>query len=177
VAPAFRDAATELGQLLGGHGIHVIYGGGRVGLMGLTADAALAAGGTVTGVIPRFLAEYEVEHPDLTELIVVETMHERKRAMMDRADAFIVLPGGLGTLEEAFEVLTWKQLGLHDRPILLVNVAGYWDRLVALIQQMMETGFIRPEHRGLYQVVDTAPEVLAALAGGKPRDPAASDFI
>jgi uncharacterized protein (TIGR00730 family) len=163
VAQIYKDAATSLGHLLGERGIRVIYGGGRVGLMGLVADAALAKGGEVIGVIPRHIAEFEVAHRTLTALHVVETMHQRKSMMADLSQAFIVLPGGLGTLDEAFEILTWKQLGLHNHPVLIVNIGGYWNPLIALIRHAAEQGFVRPQHAGLFQEVAGIEEILPAL--------------
>jgi hypothetical protein len=164
VAEPYRHAASEVGRLLGERGIRVIYGGGRVGLMGLVADAALAAGGEVTGIIPRHIEELEVAHQTLSELIVVETMHERKRMMVDRAQGFVVLPGGLGTLDETFEILTWKQLSLHHHPVVILNVDGYWDPLIALVRHAAAEGFVRPQHAHLFRVVASVEEVLPALA-------------
>jgi uncharacterized protein (TIGR00730 family) len=163
VALAYRRAAAELGGILARNGVRVIYGGGRVGLMGLVADSALAAGGAVTGVIPRHIQEMEVAHQALTELIVVETMHERKWIMAERSEAFVILPGGLGTLDETFEILTWKQLGLHDRPIVLLNLDGYWEPLLALIRHGAREGFIRPEHAGLFREVTEVADVMPTL--------------
>jgi uncharacterized protein (TIGR00730 family) len=164
VPQIYKDAATSLGHLLGERSIRVIYGGGRVGLMGLVADAALATGGEVIGVIPRHIAEFEVAHRNLTALHIVETMHQRKRMMADLSQAFIVLPGGLGTLDEAFEILTWKQLGLHNHPVLIVNIGGYWDPLIALIRHAAEQGFVRPQHARLFQEVAGIEDILPALA-------------
>jgi len=166
VAQAYRDDAVALGRLLGERGIRLIYGGGRVGLMGLAADAALAAGGEVVGIIPRHIEEMEIAHQTLTELHVVSTMHERKRMMVDRAEAFVVLPGGLGTLDETFEILTWKQLQLHDRPVIILNSQGYWEPLLALIRHAASAGFIRPRHATLFQQVSRVEEILPALAAG-----------
>lgn len=163
VPQLYKDSAARLGQALAEAGIGLVYGGGRVGLMGILADAALAAGGHVTGVIPEHIREQEVDHQGLDELIVVDSMHTRKRIMAERSRGFIVLPGGLGTLDETFEILTWKQLSLHDRPVLLVNIAGYWDPLVALIDAQAETGFVRPQHRRLFQLVDTVEAAIARL--------------
>src|ERR1700687_244226 len=132
VNEAYRAAATRLGMVLARAGIELIYGGGRVGLMGLVADAALAEGGRVTGIIPMHLHDREVGHTGLTELVVVDNMHNRKRRMFELADAFAVLPGGLGTLDETLEIITWKQLGLHDKPVVIVDVAGYWTPLIEL---------------------------------------------
>ncbi len=163
VAQSFRDAATALGRLLAENGIALIYGGGRAGLMGRVADAALSAGGTVVGVITRHLEQLELAHENLSELIVVETMHQRKQVMMERSDAFIVLPGGLGTLEEMFEILSWKQLGLHDRPIILINSEGYWNPVQVLIGHAFSSGFAEPRHASLLRSVAAVSEILAAL--------------
>ncbi len=154
----------QLGREAGERGIEVIYGGGRVGLMGLVADAALAAGGKVTGIIPSHILEWEVAHQTLTELIVVENMHQRKMMMFERSDAFVILPGGLGTLDEAFEILTWKQLGLHGKPIIIANIGGYWDGLLALVRHGVDEGFIRPRHARLFIEVGDIGGVLSALS-------------
>ena len=159
----YREAASELGARLARAGIGLVYGGGRVGLMGLMADAALAAGGEVVGIIPSRLRDAELAHPGATELVVVESMHERKRLMAEKADAFAILPGGIGTLDEMFEAVTWKQLGLHDKPILLVDVAGYWTHLRALIDDIIEKGFARPHTRELLRVVPTVTALMSAL--------------
>ena len=159
----YRAAATELGALLAGAGIELVFGGGRVGLMGLLADAALAAGGRVIGVIPAHLHDREVGHTGLSELIVVASMHERKRRMFEIADGFLVLPGGLGTLDEAIEMVTWRQLGLHDKPIVIVDVAGYWAPLRALLDHVIAHGFAPPQSRSLFQWVAKVAEVLPLL--------------
>ena len=159
----YKAAAAELGTLLAARGIGVVYGGGRVGLMGIVADSALAAGGTVIGIIPEHLQRLEVEHTTLTELVVVDSMHTRKRLMVDRSDGFVILPGGLGTLDETFEILTWKQLRLHQKPVVLLNVGGYWDRFLAMIDDIIDAGFAQPEHRDLFVVVDTVADVVPAL--------------
>ena len=164
VAQSYKDAAVHLGRVAGERGIEIIYGGGRVGLMGLVADSAIAAGGKVTGIIPWHILELEVAHQTLTELIVVENMHQRKMMMFDRSDAFVILPGGLGTLDEAFEILTWKQLGLHRKPIVVANIDGYWDGLLALVDHGVDEGFIRPRHARLFAVVDTVSAILPTLA-------------
>ena len=161
---SYRSAAEAVGRLLGERRIRVVYGGGRVGLMGLVADAALAAGGEVIGVIPRHIEEMEVAHQTLTDLIVVETMHERKRMMADLAQGFVVLPGGLGTLDETFEILTWKQLSLHHHPIVILNTDGYWDPLLALVKHAAAEGFIRPQHTELFRTVAEVGEILPALS-------------
>jgi uncharacterized protein (TIGR00730 family) len=161
--PAFRSAAADLGRLLAEAGIGVAYGGGHVGLMGVVADAALAAGGEVIGVIPRRLADREVAHTELTELRVVETMHERKALMNDLADAFVVLPGGLGTLEEIFEILTWEVLGYHAKPSVFVDVNGFWTGLFATLDEMAASGFISAEVVASIRRVSTPTEALAVL--------------
>lgn len=168
VDPAFRTAATALGNLIADAGMDLVYGGGRVGLMGLVADGVMANGGRVIGIIPEFLDKYEVGHTGLSELIVVDTMHTRKKLMMDRADAFLVLPGGFGTLEELFEVLTWKQLRLHDKPILLLDLPGtdgrgFWEPLVTLLNHLIAEKFAKPEMAALWQTVTRLDQVLPAL--------------
>ena len=161
--PAFGRAAEALGRGLAERGIRIVYGGGGAGLMGRLARAALARGGDVTGVIPRFLMEREQRPPALSELVQVADMHARKRAMFERADAFVVLPGGLGTLEEALEVITWRQLGLHDKPIVLLSVAGCWSGFVAMAGGIIRHGFADPEAAELFSVVETVEDALAAL--------------
>jgi uncharacterized protein (TIGR00730 family) len=166
--PLYRRVATHLGELLGAAGVVLIYGGGHVGLMGAVADAAMAAGGVVIGVIPARLLEREVGHRAITELITTLDMFERKRQMIDRADAFVVLPGGLGTLDELLEVVTLRQLGYHDKPVVLVNLGGYWDPLIALVDQVVRHKFALPGARTLYRVVDTVEQVLPALGIAPP---------
>ena len=164
VAQSYKDAAVHLGREAGERGVEIIYGGGRVGLMGLVADAAIAAGGRVTGIIPGHILELEVAHQTLTELIVVENMHQRKMMMFERSDAFVILPGGLGTLDEAFEILTWKQLGLHSKPIIVANIDGYWDGLLALVRHGVDEGFIRERHARLFTEVGDVAGILSALS-------------
>jgi uncharacterized protein (TIGR00730 family) len=159
----YREAATELGACLAAAGIGLVYGGGRVGLMGLLADAALAGGGEVIGIIPSRLRDAELAHSGVTELVVVGSMHERKRLMAEKSDAFAVLPGGIGTLDEMVEILSWKQLGLHDKPILLADIGGYWVPLRALLDDIVTKGFARPEARDLLRVVSTVAALMAAL--------------
>ena len=168
VDPRYRDAAARLGRVLAEARVTLVYGGGRVGLMGLLADACLQAGGTVIGVIPDFLRRAEVGHGAVTELVVVDTMHERKRAMFERSDGFVILPGGLGTLEETFEMLTWKQLGLHDKPIVVVDIAGFWQPLKALIEHVIGENFARPEARRLLSVVGDIDQVLPTIERAAP---------
>ena len=140
--PAFADTAAQVGQWIGERGGQLVYGGGRAGLMGVVADATLAAGGRVVGVIPRTLVEREHAHRGCTELHVVETMHERKRIMAERADAFVALPGGIGTFEELFETWTWRQLGYHDKPIGVLNQDGYYDPMLRFIDHSVGSGFM-----------------------------------
>ena len=154
--PHYGEAAAELGRALAGRGIELVYGGGSTGLMGILADAVLAAGGRVTGIIPHAVVQREVEHRALSELRVVETMHERKQQMAELASAFIALPGGYGTLEEFCEVLTWLQLGLHRKACALLNVAGFYDPLLAFFDHALAEGFLKPAHRGLV-LADTNP--------------------
>lgn len=163
-APAFATAARALGQGIAQAGIRLVYGGGRVGLMGEVADAAVQAGGTVVGVIPDFLRRREVAHDDISELIVTTDMHTRKRRMFELSDAFISFAGGLGTLDETFEILTWRQLGLHDKPVLVCDVGGAAAPLLATIEGAVAMGFARPEIRRLYETCDGVPAALAWLA-------------
>lgn len=158
----YRDAAARLGTLIGQSACELIYGGGRIGLMGILADAALAAGARVTGVIPIGLHDREVGHDGISEMVVVRDMQERKRRMFELSDAVAVLPGGLGTLDEAFEAITLSQLGLWVKPIVLVNVDGFWAPLLALIDQVVAKGFARPDARRLYHVVGSVEDVLPA---------------
>ncbi|HUK08629.1 MAG TPA: TIGR00730 family Rossman fold protein [Stellaceae bacterium] len=178
VAEIYRSAATRTGMLLARAGIEVIYGGGRIGLMGLVADAALSAGGRVTGIIPGFLHDRELGHTGISELIVAESMHERKQRMFELADAFVILPGGLGTLDEAFECITWRQLGLHDRPIVLVDIGGYWQPLMRLIDRVVETGFAPRATHDFFKLVLTPEEMLAAIsAAPEPTMPHTADRV
>ena len=162
--PRHREAAVTLGRALAKARIRLIYGGGRVGLMGVLADACLEAGGSVTGVIPTFLACRELEHEGLTELIETATMHARKAIMAERAEAFVTLPGGLGTYDETIEIITWRQLGLHDKPVILCDVAGSARPLIAALEAAVEMGFAGAETRSLYAVADGADAVLPLLA-------------
>jgi hypothetical protein len=161
---AYADAARELGTALARQSIALVYGGGRTGLMGIAADAALAAGGEVIGVIPEHLERLEVAHPGLSDLRVVRSMHERKAMMADLSDAFVGLPGGLGTLEEFFEVSTWNQLGIHAKPAALLNVRGYYDLVDRFLAHAVDEGFLRAEHRARIAVSPDVPAVLASLA-------------
>ncbi len=161
--PRHARAAATLGRLLGEACIELVYGGGNIGLMGIVADAALAAGGRVTGIIPTDLKRIELAHGGLDELVVVESMHERKRRMFERADAFAVLPGGVGTLDETFEIITWRQLGLHGKPIVIIDADGYWRPLIDLIEHTIAAGFTGPAIRDLFIVVDRVEDVLPAI--------------
>ncbi len=161
--PATRETATRLGELAAREGITLVYGGGGVGLMGLVANAALKGGAKVVGIIPDFLLKREAGHPALTETVVVETMHERKLQMFERSDAFAILPGGLGTLEELFEVLSWRTLGLHSKPIVIIDQGGYWQPLAALLRAVVDGGFADPTHLDHVVFVDDVAGVLPAL--------------
>src|SRR4051794_36438523 len=166
--PAYAQAAEALARLLARRGIGLVYGGGKVGLMGVVADAALAEGGEVIGVIPQDLVDREVGHDGLTELRVVGSMHERKALMADLSDGFIALPGGAGTLEELIEIYTWSQLGLHAKPMGVLNVEGYYDGLAALLDHAVREGFLRPQHRAALHTAATPDELLQRFAGWRP---------
>ena len=174
---AHAEAAAALGAMLAERGVRLIFGGGRVGLMGVTADAALAAGGEVVGVIPRHLHEAEVAHQGIGELVVVEGMHARKRRMFELSDAFAILPGGLGTLDEAIEMISWKQLGLHEKPIVLLDCNGYWGPFRKLVDTIVAERFAAAAVKSLYTVVRRPEEVFTAIEaapepppGGPPID-------
>lgn len=159
-----RDLAAKFGEILARERITLVYGGGGVGLMGVLANAALKAGARVVGVIPRFLLQREAGHPALNETVVVETMHERKRQMFERANAFVILPGGIGTLEEFFEVLSWRTLGLHAKPIVILDIEGYWAPLAALLHGVVDGGFAAPTHLDHVAFVKRLEDVLPTLA-------------
>ncbi len=177
--PVYETAATELGTLLAQTNRTLVYGGGNIGLMGTLADAALAAGGRVIGVIPRSLLAKEVGHPGLTELHIVETMHDRKAMMADLADGFVTMPGGIGTLEEFFETWTWGQLRIHTKPYAIWNVAGFYDSLISFLQQTVHAGFLKPDHyqslhigtdpRTLLEHMQTTPTPEAIAKWDAPR--------
>ena len=158
------EAARALGRGMAENRIRLVYGGARVGLMGAMADAALAAGGEVVGILPGHLDKTELGHRGATELIVVSSMHERKHRMFEMSDAFAVLPGGFGTLDEAFEIITWRKLGLHDKPVFLLDIAGYWRPLLALVDHVVGQGFASPLDRRLYTVVKSVEALIPALA-------------
>lgn len=163
--PAYMADADHLGAGLAAREWRLVYGAGDVGLMGAVARAAQGAGGETFGVIPQHLVDWEVGKTDLTSYVVTETMHERKKVMFMNCDAVVVLPGGAGSLDELFEVLTWRQLGLHDKPAILVNTSGYWTPLLALIEHMIAQGFVGEDLRGFYEVVEDAEGALATLDG------------
>jgi len=167
--PRFASAAEELGGCLAREGTTLVYGGAKVGIMGAVADAALAKGGRVVGVIPRGLVEKEVAHPGLSECHVVESMHERKALMAELSEGFIALPGGLGTLEELFEVWTWAQLGLHAKPLGLLNVAAYYDKLLAFLDHATAEGFVGHHNREMVQVADQPVELIARMGAAHPK--------
>ncbi len=170
--PIYRQTADATGRLLAERGVTIVYGGGRVGLMGALAEGALAAGGRVIGVMPQALVDREIAHTGLTEFHVVSSMHQRKAKMADLADAFLALPGGFGTLDELCEILTWAQLGLHSKPIGLLNVAGYYNHFLALLDHQMREGLLQPAHRAALLSSDVLDELLAALsAATPPREP------
>jgi uncharacterized protein (TIGR00730 family) len=162
---AHRKAAARFGRIVAEAGLTLVYGGGRVGLMGLAADAALQAGGRVVGVIPRVLMEAEAGHGGVSQLHVVETMHERKLKMFDLSDGFVALPGGLGTLDETFEMLTWRQLGIHTKPIVIVSEKAYWRPLSDLVDAMRSAGYVREDHARMIRIVDSVEEALPELLG------------
>ena len=167
-APAYAAAAHQLGALMAARGIGLVYGGGNVGLMGVVADAVLADGGEVLGVIPAALVDRELAHARLTHLHVVDTMHQRKQRMHDLADAFIALPGGFGTLDELFEALTWAQLGMHNKPIGLLDVDDFWRPLRLMVERQLAAGFVRPQHAAMLLHATTPEELLQAFARYQP---------
>lgn len=163
VDPAFLVAASDTGRILAENGWGVVFGGAKVGMMGLVADGALAAGGEVTGVIPADLIRWEIQHDNLTTLIEAQSMHDRKMEMVNRSDAFVVLPGGLGTLDETFEIITWRQIGLHDKPVILVNIDGYWDKMIDLMRHLIAEKFARDLLFEYVSIVDHIDDIPAAL--------------
>ncbi|WP_019286666.1 MULTISPECIES: LOG family protein [Arsenicicoccus] len=174
-SPSYAAAVAQLGATLAARGTRVVYGGARVGTMGMLAEATLAAGGEVVGVIPQHLMDYEVGHDGLTELHVVGSMHERKALMADLADGFVALPGGMGTLEELAEILTWAQLGLHRKPVGALDVDGYWQPLLTFLDHARDEEFLRPSHRELLIARPTVDELLAALDTHAPAAGDAAD--
>jgi uncharacterized protein (TIGR00730 family) len=173
---AYAEAARTIGLAIGQRGWQLVYGGGRAGLMGIVADAALEAGAPVVGVIPQSLMAREVGHRSLTELHVVDTMHQRKLMMAERSDAFIALPGGIGTFEELFEVWSWRQLGYHDKPLGLLNVAGYYDSLLGFMAQTVARGFVAPPQHALLEVDTDAAALLDRIGALMPLATAPDDY-
>jgi len=174
----FIKIARELGRELAERRIRLVYGGGGIGLMGAVADATMAAGGEVLGIIPQHLERAELGHRGLTELKIVDTMHTRKRMMFDQSDAFVILPGGMGTLDETFEIITWRQLGMHDKPIVLINHDGYWDPFLGLIDHVIDNGFARPAARQLFSVVAGVGRLFDLLeASPQTREPSYPERI
>ncbi len=167
--PLFREAAAQVGKLCAQSGLGIVYGGGGVGLMGAVADAALAHGGEVIGVIPKLLVEKEKEHRGVTQLFEVATMHERKQKMADLSDAFIALPGGIGTLEEIVEVFTWQQLGYHRKPVGILNVNGFFDPLLRFLDDMEKNGFLRRENLNSLMIDEDASLLLEAMSKATPK--------
>ena len=163
IAPVYFAVAEELGRLLASQGINLINGAGSIGLMGATSNATLEAGGTVTGVIPRFMVEQNWHHTGLTQLIETETMHERKQLMAELSDGVIALPGGCGTREELLDIITWKQLGLYLKPIVILNVQGFYDPLLEMLERAIDGNFMRSEHRAIWQVATSAQEAIDLL--------------
>ena len=163
IAPTYFAAAEELGRLLASRGINLINGAGSIGLMGATSNAVLAAGGIVTGVIPQFMVEQNWHHKGLTKLVKTETMHERKQLMAEMSDGVIALPGGCGTLEELLEIITWKQLGLYLKPIVILNINGYFNPLLEMLQNAIEENFMRIEHQAIWKVATTPQEAVEQL--------------
>lgn len=161
---SFVNIAKELGRELAERGIRLVYGGGGIGLMGAVADATMAAGGQVVGIIPQHLERAELGHRGLTELKIVDSMHTRKHMMFDMSDAFIILPGGMGTLDETFEIITWRQLGMHDKPIVLINHDNYWKPFLDLVDHVIDNGFARPAARQLFSVVGNVNRLFDLLA-------------
>lgn len=170
VRESYKQAARQLGAALVEAGIDLIYGGGDVGIMGITAEAVLSNGGKVTGIIPEFLEKSEIGKDNLTELMVVPSMHIRKQHMAEMSDGFIVLPGGFGTLDELFEILTWRQLSLHNKPIVIVNIDGYWDPLVQMVDHIVAEGFAAEKNLSLIQTVSRVEDVVPALEAGAAED-------
>jgi uncharacterized protein (TIGR00730 family) len=166
--PVYIETARAVGRALAERGIGVVYGGGRLGLMGAVADSALAAGGEVIGIIPKALVDAEVAHRGLTELHVVDTMHQRKQAFTDLSDGFVNLPGGTGTMDELWEALSWAQIGYHAKPVGLLNTAGYYDHLIAFYAKMGEVGFLRPQHQNILIVDAELDGLLARMAAHEP---------
>lgn len=159
----FKDAAKKMGEILARNKIRLVYGGGKAGLMGIIADAVMQNGGEVIGIIPSHISDREIQHTSLTELHVVESMHVRKQMMVDYSDAFLVLPGGVGTLDETCEIITWRQLGIHDKPIIIANIKDYWTPFLTMINHIADEGFMRQDDKRTMNIVDSVDDVLNAL--------------
>jgi len=175
--PRFADAAHQLGQILASRNLGLVYGGGKSGLMGKIADAVIAADGHATGIIPKFLDNVEIAHRGLNDLHVIDTMHERKNMMYEIADGFIIMPGGLGTLDETMEIITWRQLGLHRKPIIIANLHGYWDHMLLLFQNIIDEGFMHHGHTGHFEHVDDMDALADKLDAYFPASHAAASQI
>jgi uncharacterized protein (TIGR00730 family) len=171
ISPAYSEDAFQLGQIIAARGFGLVYGGGRKGLMGSVADGVIAGNGYVTGIIPKFLENVEMGHRGITDLHVIDTMHERKAMMYDLSDAFIIMPGGLGTLDETMEIITWRQLGLHNKPIIIANLNGYWDPMLRMFQNIIDQGFMHHGHRGHFEQASSLDEIadmLDRISVGEP---------
>ncbi len=176
VKPSYFEATKQLAKSFTEAGLSVVYGGGSIGLMGQLADSMLETGGKITGIIPGFMCEQEWNHTGLSELILTETMHERKEKMAAMADAAVALPGGCGTLEELLEVITWKQLGIYSKPIIIVNIDGYFDSLIAMLHRAIDENFMREQHREIWQVVNHPDDVIPAIEYSKIWDESVRKF-
>ena len=176
VKPGYFDATARLGEIFANANLSVVYGGGSMGLMGQLANSTLEAGGKITGVIPRFMCDVEWNHTGLTELILVDTMHERKEKIAMMADAVVALPGGCGTMEELLEVITWKRLGIFTKPIVIVNLEGYFDALITMLNRAVDEHFMRNEHREMWKIVETPDEVLEAIQNSTVWDSSSRNF-
>ena len=176
-APAFKNDAYQLGQIIAARGFGLVYGGGRKGLMGAVADGVIASRGYVTGIIPKFLENVEMGHRGVNDLHVIDTMHERKAMMYDLSDAFIIMPGGLGTLDETMEIITWRQLRLHRKPIIIANLNGYWDPMLTMFQNIIDQGFMHHGHTGHFEHVDDMDALADKLDAYFPASHAAASQI
>ncbi len=159
----FKTLAHDMGKILAENNIRLVYGGGKAGLMGIIADSVMTHGGEVTGIIPSHISDREIQHKGLTELHIVDSMHVRKQMMVDHSDAFLVLPGGVGTLDETCEIMTWRQLGIHDKPIVVADIKNYWTPFITMIDHIIEQGFMRPDDKNVISVVKTLEEILPAI--------------
>ncbi len=159
----FKTLAHDMGKILAENNIRLVYGGGKAGLMGIIADSVMTHGGEVTGIIPSHISDREIQHKGLTELHIVDSMHVRKQMMVDHSDAFLVLPGGVGTLDETCEIMTWRQLGIHDKPIVVADIKNYWTPFLTMIDHIIEKGFMRPDDKNVISVVKTLEEILPAI--------------